>query len=120
MAKPGLRASVKPLSHMGLDAGIPVVMLMSYRGELGETNWWAIPHGITMEPILTALRIPYRAVHEGSRSGTPSPTSIASPTAPRFMVPRSSGTALHRISPVLPAIPSRLTDPLARPRHGEA
>ena len=58
MENSGLRASVEPLARMGLGAGIPVVMLMSYRGELGENNWWAIPHGITMEPVLDALRIP--------------------------------------------------------------
>jgi sulfopyruvate decarboxylase subunit alpha len=40
------------------------VMLMSYRGELGENNWWAVPHGITMEPVLNALRIPYQVVRE--------------------------------------------------------
>ncbi|MBR9862137.1 MAG: sulfopyruvate decarboxylase [Rhodobacteraceae bacterium] len=59
MENSGLRASVEPLSRMGLGAGIPVVMLMSYRGDMGENNWWAVPHGITMEPILKALRIPY-------------------------------------------------------------
>jgi sulfopyruvate decarboxylase subunit alpha len=35
---------------------------MSYRGDLGENNWWAIPHGMTMEPLLQAMRIPYRIV----------------------------------------------------------
>jgi sulfopyruvate decarboxylase subunit alpha len=64
MENSGLRASVEPLARMGLGAGIPVVMLMSYRGELGENNWWAIPHGTTMEPVLNALRIPYRVVRE--------------------------------------------------------
>lgn len=64
MENSGLRASVEPLARMGLGAGIPVVMLMSYRGELGENNWWAIPHGITMEPVLNALRIPYRVVRQ--------------------------------------------------------
>src|ERR1700742_1475698 len=64
MENSGLRASVEPLARMGLGAGIPVVMLMSYRGELGENNWWAIPHGITMEPVLDALRVPYRVVRE--------------------------------------------------------
>src|SRR3979490_3497336 len=64
MENSGLRASVEPLARMGLGAGIPVVMLMSYRGELGENNWWAITHGITMEPVLAALRIPYQVVHE--------------------------------------------------------
>ncbi|WP_127144036.1 thiamine pyrophosphate-binding protein [Pelagibacterium montanilacus] len=62
MENSGLRASVEPLARMGLGAGIPVIMIMSFRGELGENNWWAIPHGITMEPVLNALRIPYRIV----------------------------------------------------------
>ena len=62
MENSGLRASIEPLARMGMGAGIPVVMLMSYRGELGENNWWAIPHGMTMEPLLGAMRIPYRVV----------------------------------------------------------
>ncbi len=62
MENSGLRASVEHLARMGLGAGIPVIMLMSYRGDLGENNWWAIPHGITMEPVLQALRTPYRIV----------------------------------------------------------
>ena len=64
MENSGLRAAVEPLSRMGLGAGIPVIMIMSYRGDLGENNWWAIPHGQTMEPLLQALRIPYRVVNE--------------------------------------------------------
>ncbi|MGQ9368689.1 thiamine pyrophosphate-binding protein [Azospirillum sp. ST 5-10] len=64
MENSGLRASVEPLARLGLGAGIPVVMLMSYRGELGENNWWAVPHGMTMEPLLQALRVPYRVVTE--------------------------------------------------------
>jgi sulfopyruvate decarboxylase subunit alpha len=62
MENSGLRASIEPLARMGLGAGIPVVMIMSYRGDLGENNWWAIPHGMTMEPLLDAMRIPYRIV----------------------------------------------------------
>src|SRR3981189_2386469 len=64
MENSGLRASVEPLARLGLGAGIPVIMLMSFRGELGENNWWAIPHGITMEPMLDALRIPHRIIGE--------------------------------------------------------
>jgi sulfopyruvate decarboxylase subunit alpha len=52
------------MENSGLRAGIPVIMVMSYRGELGENNWWAIPHGITMEPLLDVLRIPYRIIRE--------------------------------------------------------
>src|ERR1700676_1254374 len=62
MENSGLRASIEPLARMGLGAGIPVVMLMSYRGDLGENNWWAIPHGMTMEPLLQGMRIPYRII----------------------------------------------------------
>ncbi len=64
MENSGLRAATEHLARMGLGAGIPVVMIMSYRGELGENNWWAIPHGITMEPLLQTLRTPYRIVRE--------------------------------------------------------
>jgi sulfopyruvate decarboxylase subunit alpha len=64
MENSGLRAATEHLARLGLGAGIPVIMLMSYRGELGENNWWAIPHGITMEPLLDALRVPYRIVRE--------------------------------------------------------
>jgi sulfopyruvate decarboxylase subunit alpha len=64
MENSGLRASIEPLARMGMGAGIPVVMLMSYRGDLGENNWWAVPHGMTMEPLLNAMRIPYRVVSD--------------------------------------------------------
>jgi sulfopyruvate decarboxylase subunit alpha len=60
MENSGLRAAIEPLARMGMGAGIPVIMLMSYRGQLGENNWWAIPHGMTMEPLLNAMRMPYR------------------------------------------------------------
>ena len=64
MENSGLRAAAEHLARLGLGAGIPVIMLMSYRGELGENNWWAIPHGMTMEPLLNAMRIPYRIVDQ--------------------------------------------------------
>lgn len=65
MENSGLRAATEALARMGMGAGIPVVMIMSYRGDLGENNWWAIPHGMTMEPLLDAMRIPYRIVDRG-------------------------------------------------------
>jgi sulfopyruvate decarboxylase subunit alpha len=64
MENSGVRAAAEHLARLGLGAGIPVIMLMSYRGELGENNWWAVPHGITMGPVLDALRVPYRVVRE--------------------------------------------------------
>jgi sulfopyruvate decarboxylase subunit alpha len=67
MENSGLRAATEQLARLGLGAGIPVIMVMSYRGELGENNWWAIPHGITMVPVLDALRTPYRIVRDASQ-----------------------------------------------------
>jgi sulfopyruvate decarboxylase subunit alpha len=64
MENSGIRAAAEPLARLGLGARIPVVMVMSYRGDVGEPNWWAIPHGITMEPMLNALRIPYTIVRK--------------------------------------------------------
>jgi sulfopyruvate decarboxylase subunit alpha len=69
MENSGLRASVEPLARMGMGAGIPVIMLMSYRGDLGENNWWAVPHGMTMEPLLDAMRVPYRVVDDEAAIG---------------------------------------------------
>ena len=66
MENSGIRAAAEPLARMGLGARIPVVMIMSFRGDLGEPNWWAIPHGITMVPMLNALRIPYAIVRQMS------------------------------------------------------
>src|SRR5262249_54331781 len=63
MENSGLRASIEPLARMGMGAGIPVVMIMSHRGDLGENNWWAIPHGMTMEPLLgLAVGLPHRRI----------------------------------------------------------
>ena len=64
MENSGLRVAAEPLARLGLGHGIPVVMIMSYRGEFGEPNWWGIPHGTTMKPVLDALRIPHRIVRQ--------------------------------------------------------
>ena len=62
MENSGIRSAAEALARLGIGAHIPVVMIMSYRGDLGEPNWWAIPHGITMEPMLKSLRIPYQII----------------------------------------------------------
>ena len=59
MENSGLRAACEALARLGLVNGIPVTMLMGYRGDLGERFHWGVNHGMTMEPILKALRIPY-------------------------------------------------------------
>src|SRR3546814_12315020 len=59
MENSGLRAATEHLARMGLGAGIPVVMIMSYRGEMGENNWWALQHGSTTAQLLPTLLTPY-------------------------------------------------------------
>ncbi len=59
MENSGLRVASETLARLGISFGIPVLMLMSYRGEVGDGNWWAVNHGVVMEPLLKALRIPY-------------------------------------------------------------
>lgn len=62
MENSGLRQACEALARIGLVNTLPVVMIMSYRGEVGERWHWGVNHGITMEPLLQALRIPYLMV----------------------------------------------------------
>jgi sulfopyruvate decarboxylase subunit alpha len=59
MEDSGLRVAAEYISRISLGAGVPVTLVLSYRGDVGETEHWAIPHGIVVEPLLRALRIPY-------------------------------------------------------------
>ena len=62
MENSGLRVAAEYIARISLGTGIPVLLLLSYRGDLGETEHWGIPHGIVVEPLLRALRIPYQIV----------------------------------------------------------
>jgi sulfopyruvate decarboxylase subunit alpha len=69
MENSGLRVASEYVARIGMAAEIPVTMLMSYRGDVGETEHWGIPHGIVVEPLLNALRVPYSiARHHGDLS----------------------------------------------------
>jgi sulfopyruvate decarboxylase subunit alpha len=62
MENSGLRVAAEYIARISLGTGVPVLLLLSYRGDLGETEHWGIPHGIVAEPLLRALRIPYQVV----------------------------------------------------------
>jgi sulfopyruvate decarboxylase subunit alpha len=64
MENSGLRSSCEALARLGLASGIPVTMLMPYRGDVGERMVYGINHGLTMEPLLQALRIPHLFVDD--------------------------------------------------------
>ena len=64
MENSGLRVASEWLARLGISFGLPVLLLMSYRGDTGDGNWWAVNHGVVMEPMLQALRIPYRVIRD--------------------------------------------------------
>ncbi len=62
MENSGLRVASEALAQLGIARGIPVLLIMSYRGSLGDRFWWSVNIGTVMEPMLNSLRIPYRIV----------------------------------------------------------
>src|SRR5690606_13057031 len=63
MENSGLRTACEALCRFGTTHEIPVPMIMSYRGDWGEPTFWGHSHGVAMEPLLDALRIPYRIIN---------------------------------------------------------
>lgn len=62
MENSGLRVAAEALARLGIGHGIPVLMIMPFRGDLGDHDWWAQGHAVTFLPLLEALHIPYRVV----------------------------------------------------------
>lgn len=64
MENSGLRVASEPLARLGHTNGLPVLLVMSYRGDMGDRMSWSISMGWTTEPLLKALRIPYVIVRK--------------------------------------------------------
>jgi sulfopyruvate decarboxylase subunit alpha len=45
-----------------LAFGVPMLLLISHRGGLGDQRWFSVPIGWATEPLLKDLRITYRSV----------------------------------------------------------
>lgn len=60
MQNHGLLAAVNGIVSLAQLYRIPLLMLISYRGEFGEEHSWQTEGGGVTEPVLQALRIPYR------------------------------------------------------------
>lgn len=58
----GLRQACEPIARFSFAHQIPLVMVVSYRGDFGESNWWGHNHAQVMPPLLEALRIPMKIV----------------------------------------------------------
>ncbi len=60
MQNHGFLTSINGIVSLAQLYRIPLLMLISYRGEMGERDPWQTEGGLTTEPLLQALNIPYR------------------------------------------------------------
>jgi len=58
MQNHGFLAAINPIVSLALLYKIPLTMLISYRGHMGERDPWQTQGGMATEPILRALGIP--------------------------------------------------------------
>ena len=60
IADSGFLVATWPLASLSVSYGIPILVLIAHRGEVGDrANWRFITYKFTTEPILQALQIPY-------------------------------------------------------------
>lgn len=67
MENSGLRQACEPIARFAFAHHVPLVMVMAFRGDLGEANWWGHNHARTMVPLLDALRIPHWVIRRRDR-----------------------------------------------------
>jgi len=58
MENSGIRQACEPIARFAFSHHMPLLMLITHRGDLGERYWWGHSHAQTMDPLLAALRIP--------------------------------------------------------------
>ncbi len=59
MQNHGFLTSINAIVSLTQLYRIPLLMMISYRGEMGERDPWQTEGGIATEPVLQALGIPY-------------------------------------------------------------
>jgi len=64
MQNHGLLASVNGIVSLAQLYRIPLLMLVSYRGEMGEEHPWQTEGGGVTRPVLDALRVPHVVLRE--------------------------------------------------------
>lgn len=62
MENSGIRQACEAIARLGITHQCPMTIIMPFRGELGEKNWWGDTHGVTLEPVLHALRVRYEFI----------------------------------------------------------
>ena len=64
MQNHGFLASINGIVSLAQLYRIPLLMLISYRGEMGERDPWQTEGGLVTEPLLQTLGIPYRKLSD--------------------------------------------------------
>jgi sulfopyruvate decarboxylase subunit alpha len=70
--------------------GVPILLLISHRGELGDERWFSVPFGWSTKPLLDSMRIAHRSVNKTEDvqdaifSAAKSMNSIQAPVAVLF------------------------------------
>jgi sulfopyruvate decarboxylase subunit alpha len=60
IADSGLLVATWALASLTVSYGIPILVIVAHRGEVGDrANWRFITYKFTTEPVLQALQIPY-------------------------------------------------------------
>ena len=68
MQNHGFLASINAITSLALLYKIPLLMLISYRGHMGEKDPWQTCGGRVTEPVLQALDIPYDHLTEPAQA----------------------------------------------------
>ncbi|OGQ84277.1 MAG: hypothetical protein A3F90_00040 [Deltaproteobacteria bacterium RIFCSPLOWO2_12_FULL_60_19] len=58
----GFLVAVWPLTSLCMAWGLPLLLLIPYRGDIGDAFWLMGPYKDTTEPLLSVLHIPYVVV----------------------------------------------------------
>lgn len=58
----GLLVASWPLTSINMAWGVPLLLLIPYRGDIGDAFWMMGPYKDTTEPLLDVLHIPHTVV----------------------------------------------------------
>ena len=67
MQSHGFLAAINGIVSLAQLYRIPLLMLISHRGEFGERDPWQTEGGVTTVPVLEALRIPHERLDDPAR-----------------------------------------------------
>ena len=66
METSGILVATYALLRLHATFGVPTMLLSTYRGDLGEQEWYAVHTGAALHGLLEAMRIPSRVIMEPS------------------------------------------------------